>query len=130
MITDTLRRIGYGHFMSQLDEASAQCAKAAKESGPATLTIKLTYKTTAAGVLNITGEHVAKMPKAQPLSALMWVLENGELVPNDPRQHDLPLQIVQPTTTQLQQLQQLQQTPESALLRAVVDPDTGEIRSA
>lgn len=117
MITDTLRRIGNGAFINALDTASSECVRqVSAQGGTATLTVKLTFKVASrGGAIKTSGEFSAKHPKAAPLDALLWATDDGDLLPNDPRQSTLPLQVVAINPTE-------------AFIKSVVDESTGEIR--
>ena len=112
-ITDTLRKLQGGVFLDECSEQLAQLVKGVDETGkPGKLTITLALKKSS-GAIEILANVTNKTPEPKADSDLLWPTVEGNLVVDNPRQQQLPLQVAEKPTAPLRD----------------VDPSTGEIRS-
>lgn len=111
-ISDTLRMLRGGAFVSEAGEKFAEVVKMVDETGAAgKLTITLDIKK-AGAALQVTAKVTDKTPEAAPETDLFWATHDGNLSLNNPAQRNL----------------QFGEVPKQAA--EVIDPATGEIRAA
>lgn len=88
-----------GEVWSELAAALREVAGAVQlvgKSGTVTLKIKLAVAQGTSNTLVISDDISKNIPKASKQGTIFYADENNNLVRNDPNQHDLPLQIVDP----------------------------------
>lgn len=96
-ITDTLGRIGGGHFLDTVSERMAELVAAVNTTGKkGKITLSITIKkATRGGAMHISGEAKITPPAEEPMEAMLFATEEGNLVPDDPAQRRLDLRRVQ-----------------------------------
>lgn len=95
-IIETIRRIGGGAFLAQLNDELAELVKkvdASDKNGALTLTIGV-KKATKSGAMTIVGKSTLKNPPEEPMEALLFATPDGNLVPDNPHQQKLDLKVV------------------------------------
>ncbi|WP_169294637.1 hypothetical protein [Advenella sp. EE-W14] len=92
----TIQRIRSGMLCLEATEQLAQVVKAVEETGkPGELNIKITIKRLGrSGALDISDKVTSKVPKEQPITTMMFVSPEGNLLTEDPRQSKLDLKTV------------------------------------
>lgn len=95
-IVETLRRIGQGGFLSQLDEELTELVQKVDESGKnGSLTVSIQIKkATKSGAMQIVGKSTLKNPLEEPMEALLFATPEGNLVADNPHQQKLDLKLI------------------------------------
>lgn len=94
-ITDTLRLLNGGTFLDQVSLENALLVQAITEhGGTGKLTIEITIKRSAGGAMAVSGKFSSKAPSPKADETLVWALETGELVLDNPKQQKLDLHVV------------------------------------
>lgn len=92
----TILHIRGGMLCHEATEQLAEVVKGVEETGkPGELTIKLTIKRLGrSGALDISDKVTSKVPKDQPITTMMFVSPEGNLITEDPRQSKLDLKTI------------------------------------
>lgn len=92
----TLQHLRAGMLCSEATEKLAEVVKGVEETGkPGEFTIKLTIKKLGrSGALDIIDKITTKVPADQPITTMMFVSPEGNLITEDPRQAKLDLKTV------------------------------------
>ncbi len=92
----TIQHIRGGMLCDEATEQLQAVVKAVEETGkPGELTIKLIIKRLGrSGALDISDKVTSKVPKDQPITTMMFVSPEGNLITEDPRQNKLDLKTV------------------------------------
>lgn len=95
-ITDTMRHIGNGFFISSASDKFQELVKKVNETGKAgkidlTINVKKLVKN---GAMQITGKVKATMPAEEPMETVLFATEEGALTPDNPHQQKLNLTVI------------------------------------
>lgn len=118
-ITDVLRDITNGAFVTEINDAMNEAVGAVRATGKkAEIIIKLTLKKAKGHetVINVDHALKASIPEFERPTTSFFATMHNDLVMENPEQRKLELRSVQ-------------RAPAESPTRETVDPDTGEIRS-
>jgi len=95
-ITDTLRQLRGGVFLDEASDELNRVVNAVSDTGKAgKLVLELSIKkATRGGAMIITDKIKATVPEEGPLETMLFATPEGNLVEQDPRQHNLALKEV------------------------------------
>lgn len=95
LITDVIGDIERGQFVCDATDRLDELIAAVREHGKGgTITIELTVAANADNSVFVSANLKLKKPERSRGKSVFFVAEDGSLIRNDPRQHDLPLRDV------------------------------------
>lgn len=101
-ITDTLRLLDGGAFLSRSSDELAGLVRRVDETGkPGKLTITLEVKRVTGGAISIVPAVVARVPEPKPDPTVLWATVEGNLTQQNPRQQTLELRTVDQATGEI-----------------------------
>lgn len=101
LFSDAIRQIAGGSLNQEAGEALAALVHAVDDQGKGgelVLRLKLKPGGYKSGTLNVSYQVDCKKPVAPPTTQTMWPTPEGNLLPQDPRQQELNLTIVNSDT--------------------------------
>jgi hypothetical protein len=87
----------HGNLLTDLSKAVRECVEACQAQGkPAGLTLKIAVKPAGngSGAVVVADKLAVKLPEETPVTSFFFSDDHGNLHRNDPRQKELPLQVV------------------------------------
>ena len=103
-ITDIIRQISGGEFLDKASDLMQELNLAIDErGGSGSVTLKISVKKTTSGAMTVTGKATLSKPAEAPMESILFITPEGNLVPNNPRQQDLKLKVVEQDVKPLKQ---------------------------
>lgn len=91
-----IQNLRKGEFADDLSEHIANVSKAVQETQkPGKITITIKVKPTGGNAIMIEDKIVSAAPEGDPMRAVFYVDDEGNLERNDPNQRELPLRAVE-----------------------------------
>jgi len=108
-ITDTLRHVDGGVFLSKLSDELAELVRAVDNTERGgKLVIELSVKKMGrSSALVVAGKSKLQKPAAAPLETIFFSTPEGNLLTKDPAQTELPLTVVEVPALDVSQLKQV-----------------------